>query len=52
MTLYFMGTNWKYEAAKEWEEGFIDLVIKFSKDEMEPLGVKALPMAARYVENV
>ena len=52
MTLYFMGTNWKYENAKEWEEGFIDLVIKFSKDEMEPLGVKALPMAARYVENV
>ena len=52
MTLYFMGTNWKYEGAMEWEEGFIDLVIKFSKDEMEPMGVRALPMAARYVENV
>ena len=52
MTLYFMGTNLKYETAKEWEEGFIDLVIKFSKVEMEPLGVRALPMAARYVEYV
>ena len=52
MTLYFMGDSWKHDAAEEWEEGFIDLVIKFSEDEMEPLGVKALPMAARYVENV
>ena len=49
MTLYFMGDSSKEEGAMEWEEEFIDVVIKWSKDEIEPMGVKALPMAARYV---
>ena len=48
MTLYFIGDSFKYENAMEWEEEFIDEVIKWSKDKLEPLGVKALPMAARY----
>ena len=49
MTLYFMGDSSKEDSAMEWEEEFIEVVIKWSKDEIESLGVKALPMAARYV---
>ena len=52
MTLFFRGDSsdeGAEESAREWEEEFIDVVIKWSKAEIEPMGVKALPMAARYV---
>ena len=50
MTLYFFGDSSDdaaKEASKEWEKEFIEIVLNISANELEPLGLKAVPLATR-----
>ena len=51
MSLYFLGDasdEGAKEAAKDWEKDYITTVQELSKNELEPMGFKAIPFAARY----
>ena len=50
MSLYFLGDSsddGAKDAAKDWEGEYITTVQEMSKSELEPMGFKAIPFAAR-----
>ena len=50
MSLYFLGDasdDGAKEAAEDWEKDYITTVQEMSEKELEPLGFKAIPFAAR-----
>ena len=50
MSLYFLGDasdEGAKEAAEDWEKDYITTVQEMSEKELEPLGFKAIPFAAR-----
>jgi predicted RND superfamily exporter protein len=57
LIMVFMGdgSDKKIEATKEWEKKFVDVILKFSKDELEIIGggsYKAVPLARRSFKDV
>ena len=51
MNLYFLGDasdDGAERAAKDWEWEYIKTVQEMSTTELEPMGIKAVPFAARW----
>jgi Niemann-Pick C1 protein len=48
------GSDNKIEVTKEWEKKFVDVILKFSKDELETIGggYKAVPLATRSFKDI